>query len=239
MNKDVEVMQLGAICAIVGGIAFVVPMVFIFILMPAAGLNWGSMPAEQFLPQMAQNGGLRSLFWWTVALPFFIIFLSVPGTLKKTLETHAPGVALLAERIGAAGLFLCAFSSAVLAAGEMPLAQAYAASLLRESQIAIAAVYDWQTKVTALLFDVCGFLMIGLWILLNSAIGLKKKGSLPTGFSAMGMLAALLCFCFAIGYLAQLRWLGEFGIGGLAYFVVPAWVIWLGIFLWRKYKPAA
>ena len=109
MNKDVEVMQLGAICAIVGGIAFVVPMVFIFILMPAAGLNWGSMPAEQFLPQMAQNGGLRYLFWWTVALPFFIIFLSVPGTLKKTLETHAPGVALLAERIGAAGLFLCAF----------------------------------------------------------------------------------------------------------------------------------
>jgi hypothetical protein len=114
----------------------------------------------------------------------------------------------------------------------MPLARAYVAAG-PEARPAIVAVYEWQRLVTALLFDVLGLLLLGLWVLVTSAAGLRS-GTLPRWLNRFGLLTALTLFCFVLGYLTGLGWLGELGIGALAFLLLPAWLIWLGIVLWRR-----
>jgi hypothetical protein len=85
---------------------------------------------------------------------------------------------------------------------------------------------------TAILFDVFGFFLLGVWILLSSVVGLRS-GGLPKGVSWFGIAASLLCFSFVTGYVTKIGWLGEMGIGALAFLTVPAWLIWLGIVFWK------
>ena len=61
----------------------------------------------------------------------------------------------------------------------------------------------------------------------------RPTGGLPRGVSWLGIVAALTCFSFAIGYASGIKWLGEMGIDALAFLAVPAWMIWLGLALWR------
>jgi hypothetical protein len=98
---------------------------------------------------------------------------------------------------------------------------------------AIVATYEWQRLVTALLFDVLGFLLLGVWILVGSVAGLRSA-ALPRGISGFGVVASLLSFSVATGYVTKIGWLGETGLGALAFLAVPAWLIWLGVVFWRS-----
>jgi hypothetical protein len=94
------------------------------------------------------------------------------------------------------------------------------------------AIYEWQRLVTALLFDVLGFFLLGVWVLVSSVVGLRS-GGLPRWIGWFGVIAALTVFTYVIGYVTGIGWLGETGIGVLAFIAVPVWMIWLGIVLWR------
>jgi hypothetical protein len=47
------------------------------------------------------------------------------------------------------------------------------------------------------------------------------------------LVAGLLDFSIATGYIAKIEWLGEAGLGALAFLALPVWLIWLGIVLWQ------
>ena len=222
----------GAVSAIVAGLVSLAPLVFYFYLLPAAGSSAiHAQDPSSFLPWMAVRGGVRVALWWTVSLAFLVVLFGVPFALRRKLENHSPTAAQIAELAGVLGTFTIILASLILAAGELPLAQAYVAAS-EEARPAIVAMYEWQRLVTALLFDVLGFFLLGVWILVSSVAGLST-GGLPKGISWFGAVTALLCFSVATGYITKIEWLGEMGLGALAFLAVPAWLIWLGIVFWK------
>jgi hypothetical protein len=233
MTKSEETSRWGAVSALTAGIALLVPLIFYFFLLPAAGSSatHAKDPAS-FLPWMASQGTIRTALWWTTSIPFLIALLGVPTALKKVLKTANPTAARTGELAGILGLFTLLLACLMLAAGEMPLARAYAAAG-PETRPAIVALYEWQRLVTALLFDVLGLLLLGVWLLVSSAAGLRS-GVLPLWLNRFGLLTSLTLFCFVLGYVTGIGWLGELGIGALAFLLLPVWMIWLGIVLWRR-----
>jgi hypothetical protein len=235
MNDRDRSMRWGAISAVVSGVIFLVPLVFYFYLLPREGSSaTHALDPSSFLPWMADRGSIRVALWWTVSLAFVFVIFGVPMALRRKLDDHNPTAAKLAELAGILGAFTIILASLLLAAGEPPLAQAYIEAS-EEARPAIIAIYEWQRLATAILFDVFGFFLLGIWILVNSVVGLRSSG-LPKGLSWFGLVAALLSFSFATGYITKIEWLGEAGLGALAFLAVPAWLIWLGIVLWKTGK---
>ena len=232
----------GAFCAIASGIVFLVPLVFYFYLLPAAGSSatHAADPAS-FLPWMAAQGGTRIALWWTVCLTFILVLLGVPMTLRARLRDLGPTAAQVAELAGILGSLAIVLACLMLAAGELPLAQAYVAAG-EEARLAIVATYQWQRLATALIFDVFGFAMLGVWVVVNSVVGLRADGSpgggLPKVLGWFGIVTGVLSLCVAIGYVTKIGWLGESGVGMLAFVALPAWLIWLGIVLARSGRAA-
>ncbi len=236
-NKENRMLRWGTICATVAGVAFIIPLVYVFILLPAAGSSSShALNPADFLPWMAEKGQARVAFWWATALPFLIASFGAPMALKQKQREDTPIIAWISARAGNMGLLTCGIASLALAAGEMSIAQAYVAAqaqALVEAQEVIIALSHWQRVVIAILFDFLGFFMLGVWILGSSIAGLRA-GSLPKSINWFGIVTALLCFSFAFGYVFHIEWLGEFGIGSLAFLAVPAWLVWLGIVLWKE-----
>ena len=230
-DKD-TLIRWGAVSAIVSGVVFLVPLVFYFYLLPTAGSSaTHAQDPFSFLPWMAVHGGVRVALWWTVCLAFLVVLFGVPFALRRKLENLSPTAAQIAELAGILGAFTIILASLVLAAGELPLAQAYVEAS-EEARLAIVAIYEWQRLATALLFDVFGFFLLGVWIFISSVAGLRS-GGLPKGISWFGVVTALLSFSVATGYITKIEWLGETGLGALAFLAVPAWLIWLGIVFWK------
>jgi len=237
MTEKGSLSRWGAICAIASGIVFTVPLLFYFYLLPAAGSSatHAADPAS-FLPWMAAQGGTRIALWWTVCLTFVLLTLGVPMALRTRLVGLGPTATQVAELAGILGSLAIVLACLMLAAGELPLAQAYVAAG-EEARLAIVATYQWQRLATALIFDVFGFAMLGVWIVVSSVVGLRADGSsgggLPKALGWFGVVTGVLNLCVAIGYVFKIGWLGEFGVGMLAFVTLPAWLIWLGIVLWR------
>jgi hypothetical protein len=222
----------GAACAITAGVTFLVPLAFYFFFLPAAGSSaTQARDPASFLPWMAGRGGVRVALWWATCVPFLIALLGVPAALKKRLKPAKPTAARTAELAGILGFFTLMLACLMLAAGEMPLARAYMGAS-QEARPAIVAIYEWQRLVTALLFDVLGFLLLGLWVSVSSVAGLRS-GRLPRWLGWFGVVTSATVFAFVLGYLSGVGWLGEMGIGASAFVTLPAWMIWLGIVLWR------
>lgn len=222
----------GAISAIASGIVFLAPLFFYFYLLPEAGSSpTHALDPYNFLPWMVDHGSVRIALWWTVILAFLLAIFGVPFALRKKLENSNSVAAKLAELAGILGSFTIILASLLLAAGELPLAQAFVEAG-EEARLAIVAIYNWQRLATALLFDVLGFFLLGLWIIVSSIVGLRTSG-LPRGLSWFGIVTAVLNFSVAIGYVSKIEWLGETGLGALAFLAVPVWLIWLGIVFWK------
>ena len=233
MSKPDVAARWGGVCAIAAGVTFLVPLTFYFYFLPAAGSSaTHAQDPASFLPWMAAQGTLRAGLWWATCFPFLIALFGAPSALKKVLKPSSPTAAKTAELAGILGLFTLLLACLMLAAGEMPLAQAYVAAG-EEARPAIVAVYEWQRLVTALLFDVFGFFLLGVWVSVSSVAGLFS-GTLPRVLGWFGIVASLTIFSFVVGYVTDIRWLGELGIGALAFLTLPVWMIWLGIVLWRS-----
>ena len=232
MTDKEPLIRWGAVSAIVSGVVFLVPLVFYFYLLPAAGSSaTHAQDPSSFLPWMAVHGSVRVALWWTVCLAFLVVLFGVPFALRRKLENLSPTAAQIAELAGILGAFTIILASLVLAAGELPLAQAYVEAS-EEARPAIVAIYEWQRLATALLFDVLGFFLVGVWIFVGSVAGLRS-GGLPKGISWFGVVTALLSFSLVTGYITKIEWLGETGLGALAFLAMPAWLIWLGIVFWK------
>lgn len=232
MTRNKTPMRWGAVCAIASGVVFLVPLVFYFFLLPRAGSSaTHAQDPSSFLPWMAVHGGVRVALWWTVCLAFLIALFGVPYALRKKLEYLHPTAARLAELAGILGSFTIILASLLLVAGELPLAQAYVGAS-EEARHAIVAIYEWQRLATALLFDVFAFVLLGIWIFVSSVAGLRS-GGLPKGIGWFGVVTALLCFSFSVGYVTKMGWLGETGLGVLSFLALPVWLIWLGVVFWR------
>ena len=234
IKKDTTI-RWGAICAIASGIFFLIPLIFYFYLLPRAGSSaTHAQDPASFLPWMAVHGNVRAALWWMTSLALLILLFGVPSALRKKLENFNPAAARVTELAGILGAFTIVVASLILAAGELPLAQAYVKAG-EEARPAIVAIYEWQRLTTALLFDVLGFFLIGAWIFGSNVISLRS-GTLPKGISWFGLIIGLLNFCLAIGYVAKIKWLGEMGLGALGFLAIPVWLIWLGIVLWKTGK---
>ena len=148
----------GAICALVAGVAFVVPLLFAFVILPAAGSGAShALYPEDFLPWMAAWGRARQAFWWATAMPFLLAAFGVPGALKRRQQAAMPVVAVVAARAGTLGLLACGIASLALVGGEMPLAQAYVSAQAEgrvEVAQALVAVYTWQRIRVGLLASI-------------------------------------------------------------------------------------
>jgi hypothetical protein len=231
-NDKTTSMRWGAICAVMSGVVFLVPLVFYFYLLPKAGSSaTHALDPFSFLPWMTIHGKIRVALWWTVCLAFLIVLFGVPFALRRKMEDVSPTAARLAELAGILGAFTLILASLLLAAGELPLAQAFV-DASEDARPAIVAVYEWQRLTTALLFDVLGFFLLGVWIFVNSIVGLRSE-EMPKGIGWFGVAASLLCFSFVTGYITKIEWLGEAGIGALAFLIVPLWLIWLGVVFWK------
>ena len=228
MNNKDQFRRWGGISAIASGVIFLVPLIFYFSLLPAAGSSaTHAKNPSSFLPWMAAQGDLRIALWWIVCVAFMLMLFGTPSALKSILRETNPVSGRISELAGILGAFTLVFASLILAAGEMPIAKAYVGAA-SESKTAIVALYEWQRLATALLFDVLGFGFLGVWICIGSAAGLRS-GSLPKPFGIFGLVTAVLLLCFALGYALQISWLGETGIGAAAFLALPAWLIWLGV----------
>jgi hypothetical protein len=233
MAKSDGTARWGAVCALTAGVAFLIPLTFYFYFLPAAGSSaTHAQDPASFLPWMAEQGTVRTALWWTTCLPFVVALFGVPAALKKVLKPSNPTAARTAELAGLLGLFTLLLACLMLAAGEMPLAKAYVAAG-QDARPAIVAVYEWQRLVTALLFDAFGFFLLGVWVSVSSVAGLRS-GRLSRWLGWFGIVTSLTMFSFVLGYLTHIRWLGELGIGALAFVMLPVWMIWLGIVLWRS-----
>lgn len=186
---------------------------------------------------MADRGSVRVALWRATGLAFLIALMGIPRALRELLEADSPTADRTAELAGILGNFTILLAILMLAAGEPPLARAYV-DASTEARLAIVATYAWQRLVTAFLFDVFGFFMLGVWILASSAAGLRS-GRLPKRLGWFGIVTGVLDACFATRFVTRLSWLGESGIGMLSLLAMPAWMIWLGIVLWRAGRPKA
>ena len=78
-----------------------------------------------------------------------------------------------------------------------------------------------------------GFFLLSVWITASSVAGWLTS-RLPKGLDWFGIITGLLTLCFVIGYVTDTGWLRELGIGALSLLAMPAWMIWLGVVLWRS-----
>ena len=236
MKENRELVGWGVVCTWASGLAMIAPLVFYFYVLPNAGSSptLAADPAA-FLPWMAAQGGPRTALWWIVAAAFVLMLLGVPMGLRVRLAGHrgrdipartVEAAAWISERAGVIGCFTIVLACLMLAAGEPALARAYVGAT-PDAQAGIVATYEWQRLAIALLFDVLGFAMVGLWIGIGSAAGLGSK-RLPKVLGGLGIATGLLCLCVAIGYLFKIDWLGELGLGAAAFVALPIWLIWLG-----------
>jgi hypothetical protein len=236
VKENRTLIRWGALCALLAGLALLAPLVLYFAVLPAAGSSatHAADPAS-FLPWMAASGTPRVALWWIVAGAFAVTLLGVPMGLRDRLAGHrgrdiparaVEAAAWIAERAGVVGCLALVLACLMLAAGEPALARAYVGAT-PDAQVGIVATYEWQRLVTALLFDVLGFALVGVWIAVSSVAGLRSR-RLPRALGGFGVLTGVLCLCVAVGYLAQVGWLGEFGLGAASFVALPVWLIWLG-----------
>ena len=121
----------GSACAIAAGVALLVPLAFYFFLLPAAGSSaTHAQDPARLLPWMVKHGAVRVALWWATCLPFLVALFGVPSGLRKVLEPSSPAAARAAELAGILGFFTLVLACLMLAAGEMPLAQAYGVDLV-------------------------------------------------------------------------------------------------------------
>lgn len=215
------------------GALWIIPTFFYFVVMPLSGCDatFASSP-ELFLPWMAERGGVRVALWLVSGSIFLVNMIFVPLILRERFLKELPLAANIATMVGILGFFSILSSALVLAAGEMPIAEAYmkASPEVRES---ILVLYIWQKKTTAFIFDLLGYFLFGLWLLVSSVAALYNR-TMKRAAAFFGILCSITSFCFAIGYLAELGWLGESGIGVSSFVFIPIWIVWCGLSLLKR-----
>jgi hypothetical protein len=149
-----------------------------------------------------------------------VTLLGVPYALRKKLESPSPTAAQIAELAGILGIFTIILASLILAAGELPPAQAYVEAS-EEARPAIVAIYEWQRLATALLFDVFGFFLLRVSVFASSVTGLRS-GGLPKGIGWFGGRAARFLYRDWVRYQDRMAWGSRLGRIGFSCFARQA-----------------
>jgi hypothetical protein len=159
-----------------------------------------------------------------LAIPVAFLMLPLVFALYRLNATTHPAVSLTAAIAGMVGFIATAAGSVLLVSGRITFAQ-------------------------SLYTGIGGFGLIGLWVLLNSTVGLKTN-HLPTGLAWMGILLGItpsLALLFvprveviarslesmagqSAGFQMSPFLIAAFVLGGLSYAVMPAWFILTGRF---------
>ena len=159
-----------------------------------------------------------------LAIPVAFLMLPLVFALYRLNATTHPAVSLIVAIAGMVGFIATAAGSVLLVSGRITFAQ-------------------------SLYTGIGGFGLIGLWVLLNSTVGLKTN-HLPTGLAWMGILLGItpsLALLFvprveviarslesmagqSAGFQMSPFLIAAFVLGGLSYAVMPAWFILTGRF---------
>ena len=159
-----------------------------------------------------------------LAIPVAFLMLPLVFALYRLNATSHSTVSLIAAIAGTVGFIATAAGSVLLVSGRINFAQ-------------------------SLYTGIGGFGLIGLWVLLNSTVGLKTN-HLPTDLAWMGILLGItpsLALLFvprveviarslesmagqSAGFQMSPFLIAAFVLGGLSYAVMPAWFILTGRF---------
>lgn len=157
-----------------------------------------------------------------LAIPSGILLLPLVFALYRLNEVSHPSLSLVASIAGIVGFVATAVGSILLVSGRISFAQ-------------------------SLISGIGGFGLIGLWVLLNSVIGLKTH-ELPAGLAWMGILLGLTPSLALIlvpradaiahtlegmagqsaGFQMSPALMVVFGLGALSYAGIPFWFILIG-----------
>ena len=104
MARNDSLIRWGSICAIVSGVVFLIPLVFYFYFLPAAGSSaTHAQDPHSFLPWMVDHGNVRIVLWWTVCIVFLIVLSGVLFALRKKIQKINPTTAQVSELSGILG----------------------------------------------------------------------------------------------------------------------------------------
>ena len=126
MNNKDQFRRWGGISAIASGVIFLVPLIFYFSLLPAAGSSaTHAKNPSSFLPWMAAQGDLRIALWWIVCVAFMLMLFGTPSALKSILRETNPVSGRISELAGVLGAWAVLSMAAIL-----PYALAFAAGAM-------------------------------------------------------------------------------------------------------------
>lgn len=157
-----------------------------------------------------------------LAIPVAFLMLPLVFALYRLNATSHPTVSLIAAIAGTVGFIATAVGSVLLVSGRITFAQ-------------------------SLYTGIGGFGLVGLWVLLNSTVGLRAN-HLPTGLAWMGILLGItpsLALIFvprveviarslesmtgqSAGFQMSPFLIAAFVLGGLSYAGLPVWFILMG-----------
>jgi hypothetical protein len=221
--KDNSVVRVGAICAILLGLAKITSSA-IYVLL-AADLR-AEVPAARFLPAFAQNPSLLLSFFWVETLVGILGLAAVPA-ISSLVRSVNEGWTRWAANLASAGFVVASVGYSLSIARLPGIASAFVAG---DPATKAALAATWKSSID--LFGLWGYGAVGFWVLVVSTLSLQQKDSARL-LAYLGILHAVLFLLVPAGALIKSQSILLF-VAGAAVIVAPVWWIWMGVNLRRS-----
>ena len=212
----------GALGAFVSAIAFLLTLVYVFVILAALGLSEEMLDTPALLlPWVAKNAqGYAGLYW--IFLLSVITLLPVPLALYAWLKENAPTLAIIGVAAGLIGVAIGMIGPLINLAGTGILAHAYVTSTEHTSNLLL--VLSEMVGELGLLLRLTADLFLGIWLGLSGLAMLRSTvGS--RWFGIYGLLLALFILVVVIGKALTLLDLEP--VLGLFLAIAYGWLGWL------------
>jgi hypothetical protein len=216
--KDVSLLKLGSVCAILLGLAKIVSS-GIYVLL-AADLR-AEVPAARFLPAFAQNPSLLLTFFWVETLVGVLGLAAVPAV-SSLVRSANEGWARWAANLASAGFVVAAVGYSLSIARLPGIASAFVAG---DAATKAALAATWKSSID--LFGLWGYGAIGFWVLVVSLLSLQQKDAAKL-LAYLGILHAALFLLVPAGALFKSQGI-LLVVAGAGLIVAPIWWIWMGL----------
>ena len=220
--KDLSVLKLGGVCAILLGVAKIMSS-GIYVLL-AADLR-AEVPAARFLPAFAQNPSLLLAFFWVETLVGVLGLAAVPAISSLVRSTNE-GWTRWAGNLASAGFVVAAVGYSLSIARLPGIASAFVAG---DAATKAALAATWKSSID--LFGLWGYGAIGFWVLVISILSLQREDAAKP-LAYLGVLHAVLFLLVPAGAIFKSQTI-LLVVAGAGVIVAPIWWIWMGLNLRR------
>lgn len=212
----------GALGALISAIAFLLTLVYVFVILAALGLSEEMLDTPALLlPWVAENAhGYAGLYW--IFLLSVITLLPTPLALYGWLKAKAPTLAIIGVAAGLIGITIGMIGPLVNLAGTGILARAYVASTENANELLL--VLSEMVGELGLLLRLTADLFLGIWLGLSGLAMLRSRvGS--RWFGIYSLFVVLFILVVVIGKALALLDLEP--VLGLLLAIAYGWLGWL------------